>query len=220
MNLKTVTTPNNLKTLTRPLKIKTLSDNGEFAGYGSVFGEEDSVGDVVERGAFLNSIATRGAAGIKFLWQHRPDEPIGVYTKIIEDERGLYVEGRLLIDGDPLAARAYAHLKAGSLDGLSIGYRTIDSNFDRSTGITTLFEIDLWEVSLVTFPALTTARISDVKTIREFERSLRDELGYSRKEAEALARQGFNGLKLQRDAGMESDGVPAALSRLANIVSK
>ena len=91
------------------------------------------------------------------LWQHRMDEPIGVYTEMKEDDVGLYVRGRLLIDDDPLAKRAHAHMKAGSLTGLSIGYVLKDWEYDRSKEAFLLKEIDLWEVSLVTF-RLTTRR--------------------------------------------------------------
>ncbi len=91
------------------------------------------------------------------------DEPIGVYTEMKEDDVGLYVRGRLLIDDDPLAKRAHAHMKAGSLTGLSIGYVLKDWEYDRSKEAFLLKEIDLWEVSLVTFPSNDEARISDVK---------------------------------------------------------
>ncbi|MGJ0580897.1 HK97 family phage prohead protease, partial [Xenorhabdus bovienii] len=107
-----------------PLKIKSVSDSGEFEGYGSVFGVKDSYDDIVMPGAFENSLKQWGEKGSlpALLWQHRMDEPIGIYTEMKEDEVGLYLRGRLLIDDDPLAKRAHAHLKAGSLSGLSIGY--------------------------------------------------------------------------------------------------
>ncbi|MBN0445001.1 HK97 family phage prohead protease, partial [Pseudomonas aeruginosa] len=92
-------------------------------------------------------------------------EPLGPYTEMREDENGLYVKGRLLIDDDPLAKRAHAHMKAGSLSGLSIGYMLDDYEYDKEKGIWLLKAIDLWEVSLVTFPANDEARISDVKTL-------------------------------------------------------
>ncbi|MGV3983376.1 HK97 family phage prohead protease, partial [Citrobacter freundii] len=98
------------------------------------------------------------------LWQHRMDEPIGIYTEMKEDEVGLYVKGRLLIDDDPLSKRAHAHMKAGSLTGLSIGYMLKDWEYDRVKGVFLLKEIDLWEVSLVTFPSNDEARVSDVKS--------------------------------------------------------
>ncbi len=107
-----------------PLKLKSVSDSGEFEGYGSVFGVKDSYDDVVVPGAFSKSLQSwrEKNALPAMLWQHQMDEPIGVYTEMKEDEVGLYVKGRLLIDDDPLAKRAHAHMKAGSLTGLSIGY--------------------------------------------------------------------------------------------------
>lgn len=148
-----------------PLSLKSVSDSGEFEGYGSVFGVKDSHDDVVMSGAFAASLRAWSdrKALPALLWQHRMDEPIGVYTEMKEDDVGLYVRGRLLIDDDPLAKRAHAHMKAGSLTGLSIGYVLKDWEYDRSKEAFLLKEIDLWEVSLVTFPSNDEARISDVK---------------------------------------------------------
>ena len=141
-----------------PLSLKSVSDSGEFEGYGSVFGVKDSHDDVVMSGAFAASLRAWSdrKALPALLWQHRMDEPIGVYTEMKEDDVGLYVRGRLLIDDDPLAKRAHAHMKAGSLTGLSIGYVLKDWEYDRSKEAFLLKEIDLWEVSLVT--RLTTRR--------------------------------------------------------------
>lgn len=148
-----------------PLNLKSVSDSGEFEGYGSVFGVKDSHDDVVVPGAFTTTLQkwSEKKALPALLWQHRMDEPIGVYTEMKEDDVGLYVRGRLLIDDDPLAKRAHAHMKAGSLTGLSIGYILKDWEYDREKGVFLLKEIDLWEVSLVTFPSNDEARISDVK---------------------------------------------------------
>lgn len=103
-----------------PLSLKSVSDSGEFEGYGSVFGVKDSHDDVVMSGAFAASLRAWSdrKALPALLWQHRMDEPIGVYTEMKEDDVGLYVRGRLLIDDDPLAKRAHAHMKAGSLSPL------------------------------------------------------------------------------------------------------
>ena len=207
------------KTLTRRLDLKTVSDDGDFAGYGSVFGIQDSYGDIVARGAFAKSIADKGPGGIKLLWQHRIEDPIGIYTRIEEDERGLYVEGRLLIDDDPLAKRAHAHLKAGSLDGLSIGYVPVRWEWGEGGDIRTLKEIDLWEVSLVTFPALDVARVGAVKTIRQFEAFLRDEGGFAHAEARRIAEHGFKAFARSRDEMTASDSAAAALARLRDIIT-
>lgn len=177
-----------------PLKLKSVSDNGEFEGYGSVFGVKDSYDDVVVPGAFSKSLeAWREKKSLPaMLWQHRMDEPIGIYTDMKEDDVGLYVKGRLLIDDDPLAKRAHAHMKAGSLTGLSIGYMLKDWEYDRTKEVFLLKEIDLWEVSPVTFPSNDEARISDVKSAfargempsqKSIERVLRD-VGLSRNRIE------------------------------------
>ncbi|MGJ7380864.1 HK97 family phage prohead protease, partial [Morganella morganii] len=149
-----------------PLKIKSVTETGEFEGYGSVFGVKDSYSDIVVPGAFQASLSEwREKGGLPaMLWQHQISEPVGVYTEMREDDTGLYVKGRLLIEDDPLSKRAHAHLKAGSLSGLSIGYILKDWEYDRSKGAFLLKEIDLWEVSLVTFPSNDEARVSDVKS--------------------------------------------------------
>ncbi|MGJ7782459.1 HK97 family phage prohead protease [Escherichia coli] len=134
------------------------------------------------------------------------DEPIGVYTEMKEDDVGLYVRGRLLIDDDPLAKRAHAHMKAGSLTGLSIGYVLKDWEYDRTKEAFLLKEIDLWEVSLVTFPsndvgtdqrrqenALARGEIPEQKKI---ERVLRD-VGLSRTQAKAFMAGGYSALSLR-----------------------
>ena len=92
-----------MKKLQTPLTIKEIGENGTFAGHGSVFGTLDSYNERVEKGAFAESLAKHAGKGSMpaMLWQHRHDEPIGVYTRMEEDDRGLYVEGKLLIDEDP-----------------------------------------------------------------------------------------------------------------------
>ncbi|WP_074025397.1 HK97 family phage prohead protease [Xenorhabdus eapokensis] len=192
-----------------PLKIKSVSDSGEFEGYGSVFGVKDSYDDIVLPGAFANTLKQWGDKGSlpALLWQHRMDEPIGIYTEMKEDETGLYLKGRLLIDDDPLAKRAHAHMKAGSLSGLSIGYILKDWEYDRSKEAFLLKELDLWEVSLVTFPANDEARVGNVKSAfargelpsqKSIERVLRD-VGLSRTQAKAFMAEGYGALSL-RDA--------------------
>ncbi|WP_127958080.1 HK97 family phage prohead protease [Serratia microhaemolytica] len=205
-----------------PLKLKSVSDSGEFEGYGSVFGVKDSYGDIVVPGAFVKSLDNWKSKGAQpaMLWQHKTDEPIGVYTDMREDDVGLYVKGRLLIDDDPLAKRAYAHMKAGSLTGLSIGYVLNDWEYDRAKDAFILKEIDLWEVSPVTFPANDEARVSDVKSAfargetpspKNIERVLRD-AGLSRSQAKAFMANGYSALSL-RDA----DDMETALNILKSI---
>lgn len=208
-----------------PLKIKSLTDTGEFEGYGSVFGVEDSYSDVVVKGAFQKSLSSWAEKGRlpSLLWQHKMSEPIGIYTEMKEDDHGLYVKGRLLIDDDPLAKRAYAHAKAGSLGGLSIGYILKDWEYDSSKGVYLLKEIDLWEVSLVTMPANDEARISEVKSLLEkgetpsptkIERALRD-VGFTRSQAKAFMSKGYSAIDSQRDA----EGQNEALQSLKDLTA-
>ncbi|EEZ3919557.1 HK97 family phage prohead protease [Escherichia coli] len=191
-------------------------------GSTDVLSQEDSHDDVVMSGAFAASLRAWSdrKALPALLWQHRMDEPIGVYTEMKEDDVGLYVRGRLLIDDDPLAKRAHAHMKAGSLTGLSIGYVLKDWEYDRSKEAFLLKEIDLWEVSLVTFPSNDEARISDVKNAlargeipeqKKIERVLRD-VGLSRTQAKAFMAGGYGALSL-RDA----EDVGSALNALKNL---
>lgn len=212
----------NKQRLDVPLKLKSVSDSGEFEGYGSVFGVKDSYDDVVVPGAFSKSLQSWREKNTMpaMLWQHQMDEPIGIYTDMKEDDVGLYVKGRLLIDDDPLARRAHAHMKAGSLTGLSIGYMLKDWEYDRTKEVFLLKEIDLWEVSPVTFPSNDEARISDVKSVfargempsqKSIERVLRD-VGLSRTQAKAFMAGGYSTLN-QRDV----DGVGTALDALKNI---
>lgn len=127
----------------------TSLDDGRFSGYASIFEKEDEAGDTVARGAFAASLARRGFA-LKLLWQHDPSQPIGVIDRVYEDDVGLYIEGRLLIEVQR-AREAAALLRAKAIDGLSIGYRTMKAELARGGG-RVLREVDLWEVSLVTFP--------------------------------------------------------------------
>lgn len=185
----------NRKRLTRQFEIKAVEDDGTFEGYGSVFHVEDSYRDIVVPGAFEKSLAGWKSRNNlpPVLWQHNSAQPVGPYLEMFEDEAGLYVKGKLLVDDVSLAKEAHALMRAKAVTGLSIGYRTIVDEFDRETGITTLKELDLWEVSVVTFPANEEARIESVKSIetrRDFEKFLR-ESGFSKSEAIRIASKGF-----------------------------
>ncbi|WP_334473711.1 HK97 family phage prohead protease [Arsenophonus sp. PmNCSU2021_1] len=204
-----------------PLKLKSVSESGEFEGYGSVFGVKDTFDDVVIPGAFTNSLCDwREKKTLPaMLWQHKLDEPIGIYHEIKEDEVGLYVKGRLLINDDPLAKRAYAHMKAGSLTGLSIGYLLKDWEYDHEKSAFLLKEIDLWEISLVTFPANDEARIGEIKSTfakgqipspKQIEHVLRD-VGLSRTQSKAFMSGGYASLH-QRDADQVMIGLNALKS--------
>ncbi|WP_085248039.1 HK97 family phage prohead protease [Gilliamella mensalis] len=215
----------NKKRLDIPFEIKSISDTGAFTGYGSVFGVKDSYSDIVIKGAFANSLNKWKEKGRlpALLWQHKMDEPIGYYTKMVEDDNGLYLEGQLLIDDDPLAKRAHAHMKAKSLSGLSIGYILNDYDYDNEKSAFILKDIDLWEVSVVTFPANDEARIDNVKSIfesgdipppKEIERVLRD-VGLSRTQAKAFMSEGYSSLK-QRDVSNSEENALEILKSIFN----
>ncbi|MBA5776360.1 HK97 family phage prohead protease [Stappia sp. F7233] len=127
-------------------------------GYASLFGIADEGGDTVMAGAFRRSLRQRSASGIRFLWQHDPARPIGVWEEMREDERGLFVRGSL-IAGLPLADEARLLIRAGAVDGLSIGFRARNALRDPRSGTRRLYDIDLWEISLVTFPQQSFARL-------------------------------------------------------------
>jgi HK97 family phage prohead protease len=136
-----------------------LKDGAEIAGYASLFGATDQGGDVVQKGAYGASLTrlAKAGSGVKMLWQHDPSRPIGVWDEVREDGKGLYVKGRLILEVQA-AREAQALLQAGAIDGLSIGYRTVRSE-KAAGGQRLLHEIELWEVSLVTFPMLPEARV-------------------------------------------------------------
>jgi HK97 family phage prohead protease len=139
------------------------TDGAFFAGYASIFNRVDRGRDIVMKGAFARSIRERGKRGIKVLWQHDPREPVGVLEDIHEDDVGLYVKARLLTDVRR-AREARALMAAAALDGLSIGYRAVVADRDEKTGMRVLRDVDLWEVSLVTFPMQEAARITSYKS--------------------------------------------------------
>ena len=200
--------------------MKSIADDGGFEGYASLFGREDLGRDVVMAGAFRDSIATRGPSGVRMLFQHNPAEPIGIWETLAEDAKGLFARGRLM----PAVTRArevLSLMRAGAIDGLSIGFRTIKAHRDRHRGVRRIEKIDLWEISIVTFPLLPEARIAAIKSRpfahgrpseREFERWLTQDAGLTRSEARAVLRSGFKGLAALRDAATD----PIEASRLAD----
>lgn len=200
------------KTAAPVLEIKALEKTGEFEGYGSTFGgEPDAYGDIIAAGAFADSLAEHRSKGSmpKMFWQHDGREPIGRWLDAEEDEKGLLMKGRLNM-GVQRAQEAYALLKEGDIDGLSIGYRVRQHSVDDDTGIWTLEKIDLLEVSVVSIGANENATIGSVKaakaqhelteslkagdrlTEREFETWLKG-LGFSNSQAERAARVHLKG---------------------------
>ncbi len=152
----------------------TVKQGREIEGYASLFGACDQGGDVVEPGAYARSLkALEGASrSVKMLWQHNPAEPIGIWDEVREDARGLYVKGRLL-DDVARAREAAALIEAGAIDGLSIGYKTVRAT-KNDQGQRLLSEVELWEVSLVTFPMLPQARVAAAEAEEAKAGDLRD----------------------------------------------
>ncbi len=140
----------------------SVTGDGTVEGYASLFGEIDQARDMVMPGAFTQTLQNRGLRRIPMLFQHDPSEPVGIWLELREDWRGLWARGRLI----PEVARGrelLALVREGAIDGLSIGYRTVRGRIDPKTRIRRLYQVDLWEVSIVTFPLLTGARVHAVK---------------------------------------------------------
>jgi len=209
----------NFHTKTAAFELKREpDDDGSFEGYASVFDVVDLGMDVVAKGAFAKSLGS--GRRVKMLWQHSMADPIGVWDEVREDDRGLFVKGRLLKDVQK-GRETMALLRAGAIDGMSIGYRTIEAMAEAGGRVRKLLEIELHEISIVTNPMLPSATVTAVKSItteREFEAFLRD-AGYSRKEATAVALHGFKGLNNLRDAGLDDGeiGAKALLQSLENL---
>ncbi len=211
------------KTIDFAFELKEIKPDGTFHGYGSVFGVKDWYDEIVIPGAFSESLAAHRAAGTMpaMLWQHRSAEPLGAYADMSEDQIGLKVSGQLALK-TVRGAEAYELMTMKprpAINGLSIGFMTREDSYDKVTGITTLKKLDLWEVSLVTFPANDAARVQGVKTIeviedlKSAEKYLRD-AGLSRTEARAfIARVKSLG---QRDAdeGAVQQQITRAAARL------
>jgi HK97 family phage prohead protease len=205
-------------------KADAVNEDGSFAGYGSVFGNTDSYGEIVAPGAFADSLKAIAAAGdpLPALWQHNPDEPIGGYTALAEDARGLKVEGFLLKDQIVRAGEAYVLMQRRVVKGLSIGYYVLEDSWNEKTGIRTLLKLELVEISIVTFPANAEAQVDSVKSLRhtikagrlpslpEFEDFLR-EAGFSKSQATAIAGGGLSKLLSRSESGGDRSELLSAL---------
>lgn len=209
-----------------PLEVKFVGGTGLFEGYASVFDVTDSMNDRIDHGAFRKSLAAHAAERRlpPLLWQHDVKQPIGAFSEVREDAHGLFVRGSLFTEDIARAKEAWKLMRAGVVTGLSIGYRVNESFRDATTGVRVLTEIELLEISMVTFPANAQARVACVKsalasgrlpTSREFEAFLRD-AGLSRKQAKGFLAQGYRSL-LRRDAGAgdEHETEAGALAALA-----
>jgi len=151
-----------------------VTDGTVIEGYASLFGQGDQGGDVVQKGAYEASLKSLAAENrrVKMLWQHDPAQPIGVWDEVREDARGLFVKGRIL-DSTQRGREAAALIEAGALDGLSIGYRTRKAT-KTDKGQRLLTELELWEVSLVTFPMLPSARVASKGSVPDTDDALRE----------------------------------------------
>ena len=203
------------------LDLKQVGLDGVFEGYASLFDKADLGHDIVLPGAFRETLAGRAPEDIKMLFQHDPGQPIGVWLKLHEDARGLFVRGRLTT-ATSKGREVLALLREGAVDGLSIGFRMVKGSRDR-LGVRRLEKIDLWEISVVTFPMQPGARVTSVKsgpsqgarsTMREFERWLTQDAGFTRSQARALMRDGYKGLEPQRDAGPANGWEARLVARL------
>jgi len=153
-----------------------IAEDGTVEGYASLFGAIDQARDKVMAGAFAQTVKQRPVRRVPMLFQHDPAEPVGVWLELREDERGLYARGRLI----PEVARGrelLSLIRNGAIDGLSIGFRTVKGRIDPKTRVRSLLAVDLWEISIVTFPLLNGARVSAVKEVPK--------ASFARKRAEA-----------------------------------
>ena len=215
-----------MQTLDCGLEIKSLSEEGVIEGYASIFSNIDAGGDKVMPGAFVDSLAKARQTGrtVKMLWNHDPSQPIGVWEDLAEDGKGLRGTGRLVMEV-PKAREVHALMKAGAVGGLSIGYRTIKAEPEGNVRL--LKQVELFEVSPVTFPMNERAKISSVKadgaddlveklaagdrlTEREFERLVKG-LGLSNSQAERAARVHLKGQGEPATAASEAAQFWAAL---------
>ena len=193
--------------------LKADADARTIEGLGSVFHNVDQGGDIVMPGAFTKTLKARTPA---MLWQHKSDHVIGVWDEMRETPEGLRVKGRIL--ETTLGNDVYTLAKAGALTGMSIGYGVKDSSIDKKTGIRQLKDLDLYEVSLVTFPMNEKATITHVKTKpateRELEEHLRD-VGFSQSEAKKIVSEGYKAIAGQRD--VEGQKLSSLFNLLSNI---
>jgi len=212
------------KYLAGEIDFKSIGDGGEFSGYISTFGNVDQGGDMIMPGAFDESIAMHKKRGTmpKMLWQHDPSIPIGIWTDLQIDEKGVKGNGKLLLD-IPKGRETYILVKSRAVDGISIGYRTVDA--DRlPSGVRELKRVNLFEASVVTFPMNIESTITSVKSldsIRDVERVLRD-AGVPNAFAKLVASHGYDEAKAllesqQRDAEVEKELTERGPSLLKSI---
>lgn len=201
-----------LKRIVAPFEIKaTAEGKGSFTGYASVFGNKDLGWDVIEKGAFQEIVRNKDGK-VRILYAHDDGGytpaaglPIGL-ADVEQDDHGLKVSGDLVME-DPFVQRVHTHLKAGTLDGMSIGYNVLPGGAEHlDNGVRVLKALKLWEVTICTFGMNPEARVESVKafaaqcrTPRELENLIRDELGFSHAKAKLLVSGGWKALQSARD---------------------
>lgn len=186
-----------MKTKYFDFNTKSISESGGFEGYGSTY-DKDHYNDVVVPGAYAKTLKQWKAKDRwpPLLFNHNSENPLGFYKDMKEDDKGLFVKGQLLIEEIQKAREIHALLKYNGIDGLSIGYIPVVEEYDHEEKVNYLKEIELRELSIVVSPANEAAVITDVKSIesiRDLEKALLD-VGFSRKEAKAVAKYGYKGL--------------------------
>ncbi len=201
------------------LKAEEEGGTRRIKGFGSVFNNTDTQNDIVMPGAFAKSLARRKPV---LLWQHDTTQPLGLIDVAEEQPKGLYVESPIGTKG--VCEYAYEQAKMGSVTGLSIGFTTKKYSIDAKKGTRSLEEVELYEVSLVTFPANARATITQVKsrpdTIRRFEEYLR-EGGFSHEDATTVALRGYKALTSRGEPDDDSpECLAAATERLATLLTQ
>lgn len=219
-----------MKTKEFRLDVKNLAEDGTFEGYGSIFGNVDCYRESVVKGAFSKSLKKHEQDNnpVLMLWQHSWEDPIGVWKELKEDDRGLYGVGEINLDVQK-GREAYSLMKQRALTGLSIGYKEV--KYTDNAEVRLLEEIDLYEISPVTFPANEEARISAVKSerfqqfaqkmrnglppsIKEFEDVLRD-AGISKSMATRIASVGYaKAIRSESDSTQKAEEAVAFLKAL------
>lgn len=210
-----------------PFELKALDqETGEFEGYASIFGNKDQGGDIVQKGAFSAAIKSRGPKGVKMLADHDSTKRVGVWTEMQEDNNGLKVKGRLLLEKQ-IGKETHIDLKSGALSGLSIGGRTKSDSYDGRKRARVIKEFDLYEISLVTFPMNEQAQVFAVKSLsdlsaddfREIEATLRTK-GLSRTDA-VKAVSGFKEwLRRDAEAPVKSSRDEKGAGELAELIRR
>jgi HK97 family phage prohead protease len=208
-------------------EIKATGERGEVEGYGSVFNNEDSWGDIVAPGAFKRSLEHHRSVNSMpaMLWQHDQNDPIGVWTSMEEDQYGLRIKGKIVM-GTQRGAEAFELLKAGAIRGLSIGFTTQKYAYDEKSDVRTVLDVDLWEVSLVTFPANPEAQVMSIKQAvdeidspRDAERALRD-AGFSKSAATTFVSRLMQFGEGRRDADLALKSAHKSAEKLLKTLSQ